>query len=974
MPVKPLVSKIRVHNPNKRGSSKANTNYVTYIATREGVSLERVKDIDDLLQVDGILKGNLNETIVHQEAGNVEYMEYMAKRPRSHGLFGNIDTEDLKEVAREVAAASNEGKIIYRGIISLCSEDATNLGFKDAGSWYSYLKKVMPEIAKELGISTYDHTWVGAFHAEESHPHVHYELWDNRDVIKSPYIHVSQQNKIRKLLSEEMFDNEYEQSIRQVFEAELTELKDERNIRRKNILDLTSEHLVPGLASQKLPDRSKPGELKQLTVKLNELLNILPGKGRLNYKLLPPEAKEKLDEVVEQLLSRTDIYSEMEKYLNAVGTMQSLYGKTQGEVAETKKTAERDIRKRISNRILKEIKPLLLGGTDQSVTEQEKENFNPEGNSVPLQEEFADNGKWNEPVLPDEMELPDPEYYVEWNDSYKSAMSLLYDKEPDIQEAFDILEKEAINGNAIAINEVAKLIEREMTDVPTEEAVEYYREAMKAFKKVYATSRKEYIKAYAAYKIGKLYNTAKGNIEEPDYAKAVQWYEKAPENKYALYSLAKIYLSNNAFATDNQSEEENRKAAVDLLTKSEEKKNPFAAYELGNIYKKGIEEQSDAKKAAMYYEKALRGFLGMAQNATDDALLYRIGRMYLDGMGTEVNEKEGMKYIKQAASLKNENAILVYARHLYENEDLQEKDRAIKMLEKLENNALAEYQLAKIYLDQAGPVLDIEKAIEYLQRSADQENEYAQYKLGCIYADKEYAGYDMEKALDYLQRSAAQENQYAQYKLGCIYADKEYVGYDMEKALEYLQKSADQDNQYAQYKLGCIYADKEYAGYDMEKALGYLLRSADQENQYAQYKLGCIYADKEYTGYDIGKALDYLQKSAVRENQYAQCKLGMIYLFGKGVEKNKELAEYWLHKSADQGNIFAKDLLENRGFIGINVTYCLIKGVLQEMDRLQGQQQSLYEQNRLRDNKQAMKEYIKNRDGEQRKEVDEYGL
>ena len=44
------------------------------------------------------------------------------------------------------------------------------------------------------------------------------------------------------------------------------------------------------------------------------------------------------------------------------------------------------------------------------------------------------------------------------------------------------------------------------------------------------------------------------------------------------------------------------------------------------------------------------------------------------------------------------------------------------------------------------------------------------------------------------------------------------------------------------------------------------------------------------------------------------------------------------------------------------------------MDRLQGQQQSLYEQNRLRDNKQAMKEYIKNRDGEQRKEVDEYGL
>ena len=107
MPVKPLVSKIRVHNPNKRGSSKANTNYVTYIATREGVSLEQVKDVDDLLQVDGMMKKDLDETVIHQEANNEDYLEYMAKRPRSHGLFGNIDTDDLKAVAREVSRVSN---------------------------------------------------------------------------------------------------------------------------------------------------------------------------------------------------------------------------------------------------------------------------------------------------------------------------------------------------------------------------------------------------------------------------------------------------------------------------------------------------------------------------------------------------------------------------------------------------------------------------------------------------------------------------------------------------------------------------------------------------------------------------------------------------------------------------------------------------------------------------------------------------
>lgn len=36
---KPLVSKIRVHNPNKTKSRVCNRNYAIYIGTREGVDL-----------------------------------------------------------------------------------------------------------------------------------------------------------------------------------------------------------------------------------------------------------------------------------------------------------------------------------------------------------------------------------------------------------------------------------------------------------------------------------------------------------------------------------------------------------------------------------------------------------------------------------------------------------------------------------------------------------------------------------------------------------------------------------------------------------------------------------------------------------------------------------------------------------------------------------------------------------------------
>ena len=179
MPYKPLVSKIRVHNPNKKGSANANRNYVKYIATREGVSLETVSDINDVLNTDGMMEKVLKEDVIHTEANNKEYLEYMARRPRSHGLFGNIDTEDLTEVSSRIDGLTKEGKVIYRGIISLGERDGEELGFRNMGAWNNYLKRVMPEIAQKLGISSYDHTWVAAFHAEETHPHVHYMLWDN---------------------------------------------------------------------------------------------------------------------------------------------------------------------------------------------------------------------------------------------------------------------------------------------------------------------------------------------------------------------------------------------------------------------------------------------------------------------------------------------------------------------------------------------------------------------------------------------------------------------------------------------------------------------------------------------------------------------------------------------------------------------------------------------------------------------------
>lgn len=80
-------------------------------------------------------------------------------------MFGNIDTDDLKEVSSQIYKKSQEGKIIYRGIISLGEKDAEALGYRNVEAWNQYLQKVMPDVAEKLGVSVADHTWVAAFHA-----------------------------------------------------------------------------------------------------------------------------------------------------------------------------------------------------------------------------------------------------------------------------------------------------------------------------------------------------------------------------------------------------------------------------------------------------------------------------------------------------------------------------------------------------------------------------------------------------------------------------------------------------------------------------------------------------------------------------------------------------------------------------------------------------------------------------------------
>lgn len=125
--------------------------------------------------------------------------------------------------------------------------------------------------------------------------------------------------------------------------------------------------------------------------------------------------------------------------------------------------------------------------------------------------------------------------------------------------------------------------------------------------------------------------------------------------------------------------------------------------------------------------------------------------------------------------------------------------------------------------------------------------------------------------------------------------------------VERLIKRADNGNTFACYTLGNLYLKGEIINQDFNKAEKYLLSAED--NEFTQYALGKLYLQKDK--YDIQKAISYFEKSADK-NMQASYQLGRLYFFGaEDLEKDKEKAIEFLNLSAEQGNDYAQNFLDN---------------------------------------------------------------
>ncbi|MCM1232397.1 MAG: relaxase MobL [Ruminococcus flavefaciens] len=232
--------------------------------------------------------------------------------------------------------------------------------------------------------------------------------------------------------------------------------------------------------------------------------------------------------------------------------------------------------------------------------------------------------------------------------------------------------------------------------------------------------------------------------------------------------------------------------------------------------------------------------------------------------------------------------------------------------------------VADIEIEVTVPDVDIPQIIEenlfgkYCLKWSDD------YKNACnIVKAKNLEISDFQKAERLLLSESENGNVLAMLELGKLYSMEKSGLNDSEKSFEYYQKSlqgflniepkAKKIKPYLQYRIGMMYFKGLGTQIDNQKAAEYFEKSAELGNQYAKRLLALEYISGKNFEHNIDKGISLLTECADIGDAFSCYQLGRLYFFGAdGFKKDKEKAMQYLSLSAEQGNGYAKNILDNQ--------------------------------------------------------------
>ena len=454
-------------------------------------------------------------------------------------------------------------------------------------------------------------------------------------------------------------------------------------------------------------------------------------------------------------------------------------------------------------------------------------------------------------VTVDVDDAPKSKYYLKWSSSYKEACKLIYNKRSkleDFQKAEQLLLNESRSGNVLAIQDLGKLYSTDkLGEKDEKKSFSFYEEAFQGFMEIEPDS--DFMFPYEP--------KFDGQIMKPVNMRSYVWYRTGKMQCYGLGT------------------EQNYEKAFQWFLKSAQEDNKFAQYSLANLCYYGTGVEKDLPQAFLWYQKS--------SSQGQPYASYAVAQLYDKGEYVSKNAETAQGYYKVA--------LLGFLK-------LENKDQA-------DDNLY--YKLGSMFKNGLGTEADISKAIDYFKRSAEMNNKNGLYEYGKALIQGKHIEADLNKGLECIEKAIKLGNTNAKRFLALEFISGGYFPQDIEKGIAMLTECADEGDSFACFKLGQIYLKGEIVPQDLERAEKYLLLAED--NEFTQYAFGKLYLQEEK--YDIQKAVDYFEKSADK-NMWSSYQLGRLYLFGADeLEKDKEKAVEWLTKSANDGNEYVQNMLNN---------------------------------------------------------------
>ena len=258
--------------------------------------------------------------------------------------------------------------------------------------------------------------------------------------------------------------------------------------------------------------------------------------------------------------------------------------------------------------------------------------------------------------------------------------------------------------------------------------------------------------------------------------------------------------------------------------------------------------------------------------------------------------------------------------YLYGSSDVeQDFSKAYQLFheEALSGNALAIYDLGRIYHDGLGVEIDEEIAQQWYSKAlaaftavhSKKPKPYVQYRIGKMFAAGQGTEQDYIQAAAWFEQAVEKNHKFAQYSLAGLYYRGNGVVQDYTAAFSLYDKSAAQGNPYADYELAKMLRDGVGTQVNSEKAYehfrlafeGFVSLEHGGRDDKLEYRIGQMFYTGTGTQKDIDAAQKYFEQSAKLGNVHAEYMLAKIYLEA-GSAENIQKAIDWLERAAENGN------------------------------------------------------------------------